>query len=103
MYFTNLKHKLQTDKLLSVSDSVHGRKSRGDGGDMPPPIRGLSPPNLKKKKITLSIVKNICMYTYKDHRLHRATPPGKGYKYRFLLIFFLTACFTSVLVLITNS
>ncbi len=63
MYFTNLKHKLQTDKLLSVSDSVH----------------------------------------YKDHRLYRATPPGKGYKYRFLFIFLITACFTSVLVLITNS
>ncbi len=36
----------------------------------------------------------------KDHRLYRATPPGrnKGYKYRFLFIFFLTPCFTSVLV-----
>ncbi len=37
----------------------------------------------------------------KYHRLYRATPPGrdtvKGYKYRFLFIFFLTACFTSVL------
>ncbi len=43
----------------------------------------------------------------KDHRLYRATPPGrdtvKEYKYRFLFIFFLTACFTSVLVFITNS
>ncbi len=43
----------------------------------------------------------------KDHRLYRATPPGrdivKGYKYRFLFIFYLTACFTSVLVFITNS
>ncbi len=27
----------------------------------------------------------------------------KGYMYRFLFIFFLTACFTSVLVCITNS
>ncbi len=27
----------------------------------------------------------------------------KGYKYRFLFIFFLTACFTSVLDFITNS
>ncbi len=27
---------------------------------------------------------------------------GKGYKYRFLFIFFLIACFTSVLVCITN-
>ncbi len=35
----------------------------GDRGDMSPPIRGLSPPNLKKKKKSLSIVKNICMYT----------------------------------------
>ncbi len=36
----------------------------GDGGDMSPPIRGC-PPQKKylKKKITLSIVKNICMYT----------------------------------------
>ncbi len=44
---------------------------------------------------------------YKDHRLHRATPPdrdtAKGYKYGFLFIFSLTACFTSVLVFITNS
>jgi len=43
----------------------------------------------------------------KDHRLYRATPPGrdtvKGYKYHFLFIFFLTACFTSVLVFINNS
>ncbi len=43
----------------------------------------------------------------KDHRLHRATPPGrdtgKGYKYRFLFILFSTTCFTAVLVLITNS
>ncbi len=43
----------------------------------------------------------------KDHRLYRATPPGrdtgKGYNYRFLIILFLTACFTSVLVCITNS
>ncbi len=43
----------------------------------------------------------------KDHRLYRVTPPdrdtGKGYKCRFLFIFFLTACFTSVLVFITNS
>ncbi len=43
----------------------------------------------------------------KDHRLYRATPSGrdtvKGYKYRFLFILFLTACFTSVLVCITNS
>ncbi len=42
----------------------------------------------------------------KDHRLYRETPPGrdtvKGYKYRFLFIFLLTACFTSVLVCITN-
>ncbi len=42
----------------------------------------------------------------KDHRLYHATPPGrdtvKGYKYRFLFIFLLTACFTSVLVCITN-
>ncbi len=42
----------------------------------------------------------------KDHRLYRATPPGrdtaKGYKYRFLFILFLAACFTSVLVFITN-
>ncbi len=37
----------------------------------------------------------------KDHRLYRATPPGrdtgKGYQYRFLFIFFLTAfpfCFS---------
>ncbi len=39
----------------------------------------------------------------KDH----ATPPGrdtgKAYKYCFLCIFFLTTCFTSVLVFITNS
>ncbi len=43
----------------------------------------------------------------KDHRLYRATPPdrdtSKGYKYRFLFIFFLTACFPSVLVFISNS
>ncbi len=43
----------------------------------------------------------------KDHQLYRATPPDrdtiKGYKYRFLFIFFLTAYFTSVLVFITNS
>ncbi len=35
----------------------------------------------------------------KDHRLYWATPldrdTAKGYKYRFLFIFFLTACFTS--------
>ncbi len=39
----------------------------------------------------------------KEHRLYRATPPGrdtvKGHKYLFLFIFFLTACFTCVLVL----
>ncbi len=43
----------------------------------------------------------------KDHRLYRATPSGRDtaklYKYRFLFIFFLTTCFTSVLVFITNS
>ncbi len=43
----------------------------------------------------------------KDHRPYRATPPrrenAKGYKYRFLFIFFITACFTSVLVFITNA
>ncbi len=43
----------------------------------------------------------------KDHRLYRVTPPGrdtvKGYKYHFLFIFFLTDCFTSVLVCRTNS
>ncbi len=43
----------------------------------------------------------------KDHRLYRATPPGrdtgKGYKYRFLFILFPTTCFTSVFVFITNS
>ncbi len=52
----------------------------------------------------------------KDHRLYRATPPGrdtaKGYKHRFLFILFPTrflfilfptTCFTSVLVFITNS
>ncbi len=38
----------------------------GDGGDMSPPIRGLSPPKKIFKKITLSIVKNICMYTYNN-------------------------------------
>ncbi len=42
----------------------------------------------------------------KDHLLYRTTPPGrdsgKGYMYRFLFIFFLSACFTSVLVFITN-
>ncbi len=42
-----------------------------------------------------------------DHRLYRAPPPGrdtvKGYKYRFLFIFFLTACFISVIICITNS
>ncbi len=39
--------------------------------------------------------------------IDRATPPdrdtGKGYKYRFLFILFLTACFTYVLLCITNS
>ncbi len=35
--------------------------------------------------------------------LHRTGDISKGYKYRFLFIFFLTACFTSVLVFITNS
>ncbi len=43
----------------------------------------------------------------KEHQLYRATPPGrdtvKGHKYLFLFIFFLTACFTSVLVFITIS
>ncbi len=43
----------------------------------------------------------------KDHRLYHAIPPdrdtAKGNKYRFLFIFFLTACFPSVLVFITNS
>ncbi len=43
-----------------------GVNPRGDGGDMSPPIRGLSPPPKKKKKITLSIVKNICMYAYNN-------------------------------------
>ncbi len=42
----------------------------------------------------------------RDHRLYHETPPGrdtvKGHKYRFLFIFLLTACFTSVLVCITN-
>ncbi len=33
----------------------------GDGGDMSPPSEGCPPP--KKKKKSLSIVKNICMYT----------------------------------------
>ncbi len=36
------------------------------GGDMSPPIRGLSPPKKIFQKITLSIVKNICMYTYNN-------------------------------------
>ncbi len=43
----------------------------------------------------------------KDHRVYRGNPPGrdtgKGYKYRFLFIFFLTASFPYVLVSITNS
>ncbi len=34
----------------------------GDGGDMSPPSEGCPPPQKKKKK-SLSIVKNICMYT----------------------------------------
>ncbi len=47
----------------------------GDGGDMSPPIRGLSPQKKIFKKITLSIVKNICMYTYNN--LSRKTPRKK--------------------------
>ncbi len=35
----------------------------GDGGDMSPPSEGCPPPPKKKKKKSLSIVKNICMYT----------------------------------------
>ncbi len=38
----------------------------------------------------------------KDHRLYRATPPGRD-KYHFLFILFPTICFTSVLVFITIS
>ncbi len=37
-----------------------------------------------------------------EHRLYPATPPcrdtAKGYKYRFLFIFFLNACFPSVFI-----
>ncbi len=47
-----------------VNNTTHmGVNPGGDGGDMSPPIRGLSPPKKKNKKITLSIVKNISMYT----------------------------------------
>ncbi len=39
----------------------------GDGGDMSPPHpRVVPPPKTIFKKITLFIVKNICMYTYNN-------------------------------------
>ncbi len=50
---------------LGTSGSM-GVNPGGDAGDMPPPIWGLSPPPKIFKKITLSIVKNICMYTYNN-------------------------------------
>ncbi len=44
---------------------IHGRKSRGGRrGHVPPPSEGCPPQKKYFKKITLSIVKNICMYTY---------------------------------------
>ncbi len=46
--------------LLISNRATMGVNPGGDGGDMsPPPSEGCPPP----KKITLSIVKNICMYT----------------------------------------
>ncbi len=57
----------------------------------------------RPKSVNTRVQTKECKY----HRLYHATPPGrdtgKGYKYRFLFMFFLTACFTSVLVFITNS
>ncbi len=71
---------------MGIKNLVYRSSRRGSGRD--------SPPHKKTEE-------------RKDHRLYRATTPdrdtGKGYKYRFLFIFFLTACFTYVLVFITNS
>ncbi len=71
----------------------------GDGGDMSPPSEGCPPQKKYLKKITLSIVKNICMYTYNN--LSRKNPPQKvlletvEFPLPFLTVVWPTACFPS--------
>ncbi len=71
----------------------------GDGGDMSPPIRGLSPPKKILKKITLSIVKNICMYTYNNLSRKKKTQKvlleTVEFPLPFLTVVWPTACFPS--------
>ncbi len=71
----------------------------GDGGDMSPPSEGCPPQKKYFKKITLSIVKNICMYTYnnlsKKKKTQKVLLETVEFPLPFLTVVWPTACFPS--------